>query len=215
MYLPEHFEQPRVETLHVLMRARPLATLVTLSPAGLDANHIPLLLSEEPAPFGTLQGHVARSNPVWRNIAKEAGSLAIFHGPEAYITPSWYATKKETGKVVPTWNYAVIHAHGILRIIDDATWVRAHLEALTDHHEANLTEPWAVADAPPEFTKKLVDAVVGVEITITRLTGKWKASQNQTEQNRAGVIDGLRACGLASTEAMAALVEEENKGARQ
>jgi transcriptional regulator len=215
MYIPKHFEQPRVEAMHGMMRARPLATLVTLSSGMLDANHIPLHLSDTPAPFGTLRGHVARSNPLWRDFAKEAEVLAIFHGPDAYITPSWYATKQETGKVAPTWNYAVVHAHGALRVFDDAAWVRAHLEALTDCHEANFPKPWAVADAPHEFTGKLIESVVGIEIVITRLSGKWKVSQNQPAQNRAGVIEGLKNCMYRDAASMAALVEAGTKDVHQ
>ena len=136
MYIPKHFDEPRIEVMHDLVRARPLATLVTLSASGLNANHIPLLLSTEPAPFGVLRGHVARSNPMWSDLAKDVEVLAIFHGPDAYITPSWYASKQETGKVVPTWNYAVVHAYGRLHVIDDASWLRSHLEALTAHNES-------------------------------------------------------------------------------
>lgn len=211
MYIPKHFEQPRVEVMHELMRARPLATLITLTSGGLDANHIPLHLSDAPAPFGTLRGHVARANPVWRDLAKEVEVLAIFHGPNTYITPSWYATKKETGKVAPTWNFAVVHAHGALRVSDDADWVRAHLDALTDYHEASFPKPWAVSDAPHEFTEKLIESIVGIEIVITRLSGKWKVSQNQPAQNRAGVIEGLKNCDHLDAASMATLVEAEAK----
>ncbi|MBI5439375.1 MAG: FMN-binding negative transcriptional regulator [Nitrosomonadales bacterium] len=214
MYIPKHFEQPRIEAMHELMRAQPLATLVTLSSGGLEANHIPLHLTDAPAPFGTLRGHVARANPLWRDFAQEVEALAIFHGPDAYITPSWYATKQETGRVAPTWNYAVVHAYGTLRTIDDAVWVREHLETLTDHHEVNLPKPWAVSDAPREFTDELIKAVVGTEIVITRLTGKWKASQNQPAQNRAGVIEGLGGCAHRDAAEMAALVEAARKDAR-
>lgn len=208
MYIPKHFEEPRVEVLHELIRARPLSTLVTLSSGGLDANHIPLLLAAEPAPLGTLRGHVARANPIWSDFAAEVEVLAVFHGPDAYVTPSWYATKAETGKVVPTWNYAVAHAYGRLRIIDDAAWLLAHLDALTASNEAAFAAPWQLSDAPPDFTEKLIGAVVGIEIVITRLIGKWKASQNQPPQNRAGVVSALRTSGSAEALAMAALVEE-------
>ena len=189
MYTPKHFEEPRIEVMHELMRARPLATLVTLTPGGIDANHIPLHLIDQPAPFGTLRGHVARANTMWRDFSKDTEVLAIFHGPDSYITPSWYATKQETGKVVPTWNYAVVHAHGTLRIFDDAGWVRAQLEALTDHHEAGLDHPWSVADAPHDYIENLLAAIVGFEIVITRLSGKWKVSQNQPAQNQSGATD--------------------------
>ena len=214
MYIPKHFEQPRVEAMHELMRVRPLATLVTLSSGGLDANHIPLHLSGAPAPFGTLRGHVARANPLWRDFAQGVDVLAIFHGPDAYITPSWYATKQETGKVAPTWNYAVVHAYGTLRAIDDACWVREHLETLTDHHEANFPKPWAVSDAPGEFIEETIKAIVGIEIVITRLSGKWKVSQNQPEQNQAGVVEGLGGCEHRDALDMAARVEANTKGSR-
>lgn len=207
MYIPKHFDEPRIEVLHELIRARPLSTLVTLSSGGLNANHIPFLLSAQAGPFGTLHGHVARANPVWQDFQKEVEVLAIFHGPEAYITPSWYATKAETGKVVPTWNYAVAHAYGTLRIIDDASWLPAHLAALTAHNEAAFSAPWQLADAPHDYTEKLMNAIVGIEIVITRLSGKWKVSQNQPAQNQATVIDGLRGQGSDESQQMAALVE--------
>jgi transcriptional regulator len=207
MYIPKHFDEPRIDVLHELIRARPLSTLITLSSGGLNANHIPLHLSEDPIPLGTLRGHVARSNTIWSDFAKDVEVLAVFHGPDAYITPSWYPTKAETGKVVPTWNYAVAHAYGALRIIDDASWLRAHLETLTANNEAAFSEPWHLSDAPHDFAEKLIGAVVGIEIVISRLSGKWKVSQNQPPQNQAGVIHGLRACGSAESLEMAALVE--------
>lgn len=207
MYVPKHFDEPRIEVLHQLMRARPLATLVTQHAAGLDANHIPLHLSPEPAPLGTLRGHVARANPVWSDAPPGVGVLAIFHGPEAYVTPSWYATKAENGKAVPTWNYAVVHAHGTLRIIDDPAWLRASLETLTAEQEAAFAEPWRLDDAPADYIDNMLRAVVGIEITITRLQGKWKTSQNQPQQNRSGVVAGLRAEGTAESLAMAELIE--------
>ena len=208
MYIPKHFDEPSIGVLHALVRARPLSTLVTLSSSGgLDANHIPLHLSEHPAPLGTLRGHIARANPLWSDLAHNAGVLAVFHGPNAYVTPSWYPTKAETGKAVPTWNYAVVHAHGTLRVVDDAAWLRAHLEALTAHNEAAFSEPWHFSDAPSDFTDKLLEAIVGIEIAITRLSGKWKVSQNQPERNRAGVVHGLRAGGSDDAREVAALVE--------
>jgi transcriptional regulator len=207
MYIPKHFDEPRIEVLHELIRARPLSTLVTLSSHGLNANHVPMLLSAEAGPFGTLHGHVARANPVWQDFSKEVEVLAIFHGPEAYITPSWYATKAETGKVVPTWNYAVAHAYGTLRIIDDASWLPAHLAALTAHNEAAFPAPWQLSDAPQDYTEKLMGAIVGIEIVITRLSGKWKVSQNQPAQNQETVIAGLRGQADGESQAMAALVE--------
>lgn len=214
MYIPKHFEEPRIEVMHELMRARPLATLVTLTSNGLNANHIPLHLVDTPAPLGTLRGHVARANPMWQDFAKDVEVLAIFHGPDCYITPSWYATKRETGKVVPTWNYAVVHTCGTLRIIDDAAWVRAQIEALTAHSEASFARPWSVSDAPHEYTEKLIGAIVGFEIAITKLTGKWKVSQNQPVPNQASVIEGLSNSGLPDAAEMAALVAAGMKNDR-
>jgi transcriptional regulator len=164
-------------------------------------------VSDAPAPFGTLRGHVARANPIWREVVPGSEVLAIFQGPEAYVTPSWYPTKAETGKVVPTWNYAVAHAYGILRVVEDSTWVRTQLEALTAHNEAAFAAPWQVSDAPHEYIDKLLGAVVGIEIVITRLVGKWKTSQNQAESNREGVAHGLRGLGGEEAIAMADLVD--------
>ena len=214
MYMPKQFEEPRVDMMHELIRARPLATLVTLSSNGLNANHIPLHLVESPVPFGTLQGHVARANPILGDFENSTEVLAVFHGPNTYITPSWYATKKETGKVVPTWNYAVVHAYGHVRVVDDASWLRAQLEALTNHNESSFSEPWTVSDAPHEFTEKLIGNIVGFEMVITRLSGKWKVSQNQPQQNQASVIEGLKASGQQESSAMAVLVDTATKNAR-
>ena len=208
MYLPNHFAEPRIEMMHELMRTYPLATLVTLTANGLDANHIPLQLLADATPFGTLQGHVARANPLWQDFNEKVEVLLIFQGPEAYVSPSWYSSKKENGKAVPTWNYAVVHAHGTLRIIDDAAWVRAQIEALTTRHEAALPHPWAVGDAPHDYTEKLIGAVVGIEIVIRRIEGKWKTSQNQPAANQAGVVEALR---RSDNVAMADLIEARAK----
>lgn len=214
MYLPTHFEEPRIEVMHELMRARPLATLVMQSPDGLDANHIPLHLAAGASPFGSLQGHVARANPLGSKLNENIPVLAIFHGPDAYISPSWYATKKETGKAVPTWNYVVVHAHGTLRIIDDAAWLRAQLDALTTRHEESFPHPWSLSDAPHDYTEKMISAVIGIEIVISKLSGKWKTSQNQPMANQAGVIDGLRSSERDHSTAMAALIEAHARKAR-
>jgi transcriptional regulator len=214
MYIPPHFEQPDIEVMHELIRNRPLATLVTLGSDGINANHIPLHLSPAPEPFGVLLGHVARANPIWRDLESDVDTLAIFHGPDAYISPSWYATKQETGKVVPTWNYAVVHAYGSLSIVDDASWVRSQMETLTTHHEAAFPEPWALSDAPEDFTEKLIEAVIGIEMVITRLSGKWKVSQNQPPQNQRSVIQGLNASGQCEATAKAALVNAGVKNIR-
>jgi transcriptional regulator len=144
---------------------------------------------------------------MWCDLQAGLETLVIFHGPDAYISPSWYATKQESGKVVPTWNYAVVHAYGTLQVIDDASWVRSQLEVLTAHNERRFTEPWAVSDAPRDFTEKLIAAVIGIEIVISSLSGKWKVSQNQPPQNQAGVIDGLDKVQCPDSVSMASLVK--------
>jgi transcriptional regulator len=208
MYLPKHFEETRVPVLHDLIRAHPLATLVVLGAGGLDAHHIPFEIDPEPAPFGTLRGHIARANPLWREPSRDVEALAVFQGPDAYISPSWYATKQETGKVVPTWNYAVVHAHGPLRVIDDRAWLRAFVEKLTNRHEGARRDPWKVTDAPADYIDAQVGAIVGLEMTVSRLVGKWKASQNRAAPDRAGAVEGLVREGGEAAAAMARLVRE-------
>lgn len=206
MYLPAQFAEPDLAVQQQLMAQQPLATLVWLSPQGLSAEHIPLVWSAGPGPLGTLFGHVARANPLWQELPADNEVLLIFQGPQHYITPSWYASKRETGKVVPTWNYAVVHAWGRLQVRDDPVWLRRQLTALTDHNEAAFAEPWAVADAPHDYTEKLLAAIVGIEIPISRSQGKWKVSQNQPPANQAGVIAGLQQLGDDAALAMAEAV---------
>jgi transcriptional regulator len=211
MYIPAHFDESRPEVLRALIDAHPLATLVTLTANGLNANHIPLRLHADDGPLGTLRGHVARANAIWKDFDPLVEALAIFQGADSYITPGWYATKQETGKVVPTWNYAVVHVYGALRVIDDPAWLRPHLEALTTTHEASRPEPWEMNDAPRDYTDGLMRGIVGIELAITRMTGKWKVSQNQPAANQAGVIDGLRAQGTERADRMAELVAARKK----
>lgn len=195
MYLPSHFEESRSEMLHRLMRKHPLGTLVTLGADGLNANHLPFEFDPGPEPHGVLRAHVARANPVWRDFSDEVESLVVFQGAQAYISPSLYATKAEHGRVVPTYNYMVVHAYGRLRAVDDPAWVRGQLERLTATQEAALPKPWKLEDAPPDYIEKLLPAIVGIELQLTRLVGKWKVSQNQPEANRQSVEAGLRAAG--------------------
>ncbi len=207
MYLPASFEETRVEVLHDLVRTHPLGTLITLTPGGLDANHIPFEIDPAPAPWGTLRAHVARANPVWREFRRDVNALVVFQGPETYVSPAWYPTKQATGRVVPTWNYAVVHAYGPLQVVEDRGWLRALVERLTDRHEAGRAERWRVSDAPADFVERLLDAIVGLEIPIVRLVGKWKVSQNRPPEDRAGVVAGLRAQGSEAAAAMADLVQ--------
>lgn len=185
MYTPKHFVETRVEALHGLIRAYPFATLVTRAVDGLTANHLPFELVGE-----VLHGHVARGNELAQLDGAEV--LLVFQGPDGYISPNWYPSKHETGREVPTWNYAVVHVHGRLRVIDDAAWLRRLLETLTDHHEAGQPQPWKISDAPEDHIEKSLRAIVGLEVAIDRIEGKFKLSQNHPARNRAGVVAGLR-----------------------
>ncbi len=204
MYIPTQFRETDIPTIHAAIRAAGLATLVTMGPDGILATPLPLLLDPEPAPYGTLLGHVARANPQWHRSATDIQALAMFAGPDAYVTPSWYATKRETGKVVPTWNYVAVHAYGPVEFFDDPARLLALVTRLTERHEGERASPWAVADAPPEFTASQLKGIVGLRLPIARLEGKWKMSQNRNAQDRAGVVEGFRAEG---NETVAKLVE--------
>lgn len=204
MYLPRQFAQTSIDELHALAAANPLGALVVQGEAGLVANHIPFELAPPTpdAPFGILRAHVARANPVWREDGRAA--LVIFQGPNGYVSPEYYSEKAASGKVVPTWNYAVVHAHGTLRAIDDRQWLLALLERMTDRHEAGRAQPWKVADAPGDYIDGLLGAVVGIEIVIGKMEGKWKASQNRPPDDRARIAAGLAQD--ASTAAMRAFM---------
>jgi len=197
MYLPQHFEETRPDVLHELIRAQPLGLLVTMNDAGLQANPVPFILDPDPAGGpGILRAHVARANPLWRETRGDVDALVVFQGPQAYVSPNWYPSKAEHGKAVPTWNYVMVQARGPLRAIDDAAWVRAFVTRLTTRHEAVQAKPWAVTDAPPDYIDTMTRAIVGIELTLTALTGKWKVSQNRSAADRVGVANGLRAAGL-------------------
>jgi transcriptional regulator len=193
MYTPSHFHESRPDVLQALIEAHPLGTVVTHGADGLNADHIPFEYSApaEGAPFGTLRAHVARANPLWRQDGSAA--MVVFQGPAGYISPSLYEEKPVSGKVVPTWNYAVVHGHGVLRAVDDPVWLQALLGRLTQRHEAGREQQWAVGDAPPAFIETLKKAIVGIEIVLTRLDGKWKLSQNRTQADRLAVAAELPA----------------------
>lgn len=203
MYLPPAFREDDIAAVHAAIRRAGLATLVSTGPQGLIATPLPVLFDPEPAPYGALLGHVARANPHWRDAAAESESLVLFQGPDAYVTPSWYETKRETGRVVPTWNYLAIHAYGRARFFADAARLHALVSQLTARFEAGRPGPWAVTDAPEDFIRAQLKGIVGFRLEITRLEAKRKMSQNRPPADRAGVVEGLRAEGQ---EAVAALV---------
>ena len=204
MYLPKHFEETRTEVLHAWMRKHSFATLVRRGPDGLVADHLPFLVDAEPGPHGKLRAHCARNNPAWRELQSSPEALVIFQGAHGYISPSYYPTKRKDGRVVPTWNYFIVHATGQARVIEDAQWLRGLVTELTGKHESGRKDPWKVTDAPEEFVEQMLTAIVGLEIPITKLVGKKKASQNRVEADRWGVIEALRSEGR---EDEAALVE--------
>ena len=192
MYTPASFREERLDVLHGLIQAHPLGALVRHGADGLCADHVPFEIAAPTpeAPYGILRAHVARANPLWR-VGGDDDCMVIFQGPHAYITPAWYAEKQGSGKVVPTFNYAVVHAHGPLRAIDDAAWLMDLLERLTARHEADQAAPWRVSDAPADYIDKMLKAIVGIEIPLTRITGKWKLGQNRSMQDQASMAHGL------------------------
>jgi len=191
MHCAEHFRQSDKEPLLRLMHDHPLATVTTVIEGHLEANHLPLLWRDNGSEWGCLVGHIARKDPLAKATAG-AEALVMFQGPQRYISPNWYATKAEHGKVVPTWNYLAVHAWGPLVLHDSPEWILTQLTELTERHEGTQPHPWAVSDAPGDFTERLVGALIGIEITIQRVQGKFKLSQNQPLANQQGVITGLR-----------------------
>lgn len=207
MYLPKHFEQPDTQAVAQLLVAHPLATLAWPTAAGPEAEHLPLLWDRGPADgaHGTLRGHVARANPVWHEAAGQP-VLAVFRGPQAYVTPSWYPSKAASAKVVPTWNYAVAHLRGRLRAVEDAPWLRTLVGRLTDTHEEPFAHRWQVSDAPDDYIAQMLRAIVGIEIVVEAVQAKWKMSQNRSAADRAGVAAGLDSIGTDATRDAAVLV---------
>lgn len=205
MYLPSAFREENQDIQHDFIRAHPLGVLMTAGEGGLMANHIPCLLYPD-GEHGVLRLHIARANPQLAALSASQDCMVVFQGEQAYISPSWYATKQETHKVVPTWNFTAVHVWGTPTVMDDAAWLRAQLEALTLSHEHKRAQPWAVGDAPPDFIAAQMRAIIGVEIPISRIEGKWKVSQNRNEADRQGVVAGLN--NTDGGQAMAALVAE-------
>jgi|SRR5450830_23119 len=206
MYLPSHFDEQRPALLHAVLRQHPLGLLITQSTTGeLAANPIPFLLDVDPdGGPGILRGHVARANPVWQEARTDSDALVVFQGPQTYISPSLYPSKVDTGKAVPTWNYIMVQARGRVTVIDDGDWLHAFVTRLTTQHETTRAAPWAVSDAPPDYVKSMLRAVVGIEIKLRTLQGKWKVSQNRSRADQDGVIAGLQSQGGEDAGALAA-----------
>ena len=191
MYLPSAFRQDDLAELHAQLQASPLALLTSAGAAGVQASHLPLLLAPDEGEFGTLYGHFARANPHWRDLQGGAEALAVFSGPDAYISPGWYPAKAEHGKVVPTWNYIAVHARGPVELIEEPERLLQIVSRLSDQHESGRERPWAVSDAPREYLDSMLRAIVGFALPIRRLEGKWKLGQNRSAADQAGVRDGL------------------------
>jgi transcriptional regulator len=208
MYLPKLHEERDPGVLHALIRAHPLGTWATQGDDGIIMNHVPFILDAARGPYGTLMCHVARANTVWKSFSRTIDSVIAFQGAEAYISPSWYASKGLHGKVVPTWNYAVVHAHGIPEVLADESRLLEHLTQLTDAHESGRPARWQIGDAPADFIRHMSQQIVGIEIPISRIVGKWKVSQNRSPEDRRGVVAGLNANGDARSREMAALVDQ-------
>jgi transcriptional regulator len=212
MYLPEHFEQTEIAELHRVVSENPLGALVIHGPNGLDANHLPFEVDASAGPRGHLLAHVARANPVWKEVQDGAEVLVIFRAGDAYISPNWYPSKHETHRQVPTWNYRVVHVHGKVRIRDDERFLRGLVARLTRVHEgrAQVERPWKMTDSSKEYIDQLLTAIVGIEIEVTKMIGKWKLSQNKEERDRVGAAEGLRTLG-EHTIAKAMLAGRESK----
>lgn len=206
MYAPSQFLETRFDVLHDLIERYPLGTLICLAGDDISADHIPFLLETSENGPGTLKCHVAKANPVWRELAKGKESLVVFQGCNAYVSPSWYPSKHEHGKAVPTWNYTVAQARGVAQITTDPEWLLQHVRELSDRHESTQSSPWQVSDAPTDFIDKMLAAIVGIEIPLTSLQGKWKVSQNRPAADRAGVVTGLQIEASESASAMADIV---------
>ncbi len=193
MYLPSAFRQDDLAELHAQMQASPFALLTSAGAAGVQASHLPLLLAPDEGEFGTLYGHFARANPHWRDLQGGTEALAVFSGPDAYISPGWYPAKAEHGKVVPTWNYIAVHARGPVELIEEPERLLQIVSRLSDQHERGREQRWAVSDAPREYLDSMLRAIVGFALPIRRLEGKWKLGQNRSAADQAGVRDGLAA----------------------
>jgi transcriptional regulator len=206
MYQPPQHREDRLEVQHELIKTHPLGMLISSGANGLTANSIPFLVHKKLETSGTLEAHMARANDQWRDIDGQQ-VLVVFQGPQAYISPSFYETKRETGKVVPTWNYVTVQVRGIARLHDNPAWLEKQIEALTNHQEGGRAQPWAVRDAPHTYIESQLRGIVGVEIEITSIEGKWKVSQNRPEADRCGVAEGL----LETNPAMADIVKQYGK----
>lgn len=214
MYIPAAFRQHDIAALHEQMRASRLPLLISHGSQGLLASHLPLLLDPDEGRFGTLYGHFARANPQWRDLAEGGSTLVVFQGPDAYVSPSWYASKAEHGKVVPTWNYVSVQASGCAEVFDDAQRLLRLVTRLSDLHEAGRSQPWSVSDAPAAYIDSQLKGIVGFALTIERLEGKWKLGQNRSQADQSGAFAGLAASENSRDRELAALMTQGKEPAQ-
>lgn len=212
MYIPAANREDDIPELRRFVRANPLCTLVSMTDRGLVASHIPVVLHESASGFGVLRGHLARGNSQWRDLVAGVEALAIFLGPQHFISASWYPGAKTHGREVPTWNYVAVHAYGRLRVVEDQDWLLDHLKSLVDEQERIAETPWSVSDAPPDYIADRMRAIVGLELEVSRVEGKWKVSQNRNEEDAAGVMAGLESLNTPSSRAMCELVRQRRPG---
>ncbi len=207
MHTPKKFKQDDLDKLKGLITEYPFATLISYGESGLEANHLPLILKECDGKI-LLQGHIAKANDLWKNLENDVEVLIVFNGPNCYVTPNYYPTKKQHGKAVPTWNYVTVHVRGALSFVYEDAWNLQMINALTDQHEASQTMPWSTTDAPADYIQKMLPAIVGLQIEVSSITGQWKLSQNQPEPNQKGVVEGLSQETRINSQKIAALVDE-------
>ena len=206
MFIPTKFKQENIEDLVMLMQQYSFATLITQSEVGIEATHLPMIVVKKSDEF-YLKAHIAKANPLWKSVANGSGVLVIFNGPNCYISPNNYPTKKETGKAVPTWNYVVVHVNGVISFIHDSEWIYNAIETLTTIHESGQPAPWSISDAPYEYIQRMLPAIVGIEIEVSSITGQWKLSQNQPEVNQRGVAETLAASTDSSVSEIASMIK--------
>lgn len=208
MFQPPLFKEDRLSVIHDLIDAYSFGILIAHEDGEISANHLPFVLHRDLGDKGTLRAHMAKGNPLWQHFGPDTNVMVIFQGPHHYISPGWYASKAENGKVVPTWNYATVHARGVLKLIDDPDWLITQIGSLSDIHEAGRDVPWKIADAPDKYIRGQMKGIIGLEIEIADLTGKWKMSQNKNDADKAGVLAGLAADGDENALEVAKLIRK-------
>ena len=212
MYLPKKFEEKATETLHTLINNYPFGALIINCDGEIVANHMPFLFEPSRGDFGALNCHVAKANSVWRSMSEDTECLVIFQGPDCYISPSWYPSKRHHGKAVPTWDYVVVHARGYPKVIDNSEWLINHVSDLSSMHEVNRPNPWKVSDAPVEYINRMIGAIIGIEITISKLSGKWKVSQNRPKSDQLGILAGLETEDSQGARAISDIIKKYTAG---